>query len=349
MPTLKDVCDFLYSYKFETSRDLDISKIVKSFLEAFPDCDFQTEMEKWNQCQDFLTVKSVSEYVEKVCFGFNDPIRQMYEKCEKEAKDRIKHYKQIVSDLNQRIQVVPASQKYYKQKLIYFKDINTKLYEMAKEDRKKEKLLGTAISICRNNKNHYFWPIIDESRKYYDYRQYEDFDIRKVINFGEMPIPETEKLMKLKNVDIGKYAEGFIQYIREYHIIENTMEIIKKSPELNNRFSLFETAYELFNSSKFDAFVYLIVPQIEGLFVEYSKQLEITDIENYFSITEKLQKVNEKQSFWGYVYYSFDFPEKRNPIAHGSIVPISEIDAYELVCDVYYIVHHLICEKTNPK
>ena len=138
------------------------------------------------------------------------------------------------------------------------------------------------------------------------------------------------------------FSIAYRQYLDEYNIIKQIKNALVNTPILQDRINLFDIATSLFAQSNYEGFAYLMVPQIEGLFVVYCKLLGLTDIEDKFSVTDKLKEAYEKENFFGYVYYCYDFPQIRNRIAHGSMISISEIDAYELLSDIYYIITQLI-------
>lgn len=324
---------FIFSFAEKDEYHLSINNMAQAFMKNYPEHDFESEFNNYKVSHP--EVNSMELYIARFYFDFQSSLKEEYKAVKKTVKERVEMYKNRVKELNSRIKLTDPHKR---GKLEFFMERNQSLLEEATKDSEKKEIFRIAVSKCRHSP-----PLLFDSRdtKYLDYRQYEDFDIRRIINYGEAPVPIANRIHSLRN-NAEQFSKAYRQYLDDYNIINKIKDSLVNTPILQNRINLFEIAANLFNHSNYEGFAYLMVPQIEGLFVVYCKLLGLNDIEDKFSITDKLKEAYKKETFFGYVYYTYDFPQIRNPIAHGDIISINEIDAYELLSDIYYIITQLI-------
>lgn len=330
-----EIEEFIWSFADKGEYHLSVNAMAQAFMKKYPNHDFEPEYNVYKK--DHPEVDSKELYIARVYFLFQRSLKDAYKAIKKQINERIKMYEERIKDLNERIALTDPNEQYKKDKLKFFLDNNNRLLELAKKDSEKKEIFRKAVSDCRLLSQ--LFNTFDN--KYFDYRQYEDFDIRRIINYGEAPVPIANRIHSLRN-DSAQFSIAYRKYLDEYNIIKQIKDALLNTPILKNRINLFDIAASLFAKSNYEGFAYLMVPQIEGLFVVYCKLLGLDDIEDKFSITDKLKEAYEKENFFGYVYYCYDFPQIRNHIAHGSMISISEVDAYELLSDIYYIITQLI-------
>lgn len=171
--------------------------------------------------------------------------------------------------------------------------------------------------------------------------EFDDLDWRCKINFLKMPISKYEEMEGLYNStnddDKQKYLVKFKRYIKEYEICEDIRELIERIYVLKDRKDVINDAIELYERGRYLSFINLAAIQIEGLFNDYLKELEIE--KDLQSIIQKVELLRKKDYIWGYTYYAFEFPDVRNKIAHGNILDRNlEEKAMELLTDIYNIL-----------
>lgn len=281
-----------------------------------------------------------NEYIYKFYMGLTRDLRVEYDIVEHEAKERVKLYEKRVSDLNNLIQSIPSSEKYIRGKYNFFLRINDELLQKAREARKKEKVFRKALNNCRKIANS-FWGNWFYDSTFSDIQQYVNVDWKSKINFIEASIVKGEELTKIKHSDHGKYLVLFKKYIDEYDILERLLCVVSNNYYLQNRQEIITEAVNLFRNGNYIPFVYLLVPQIEGLFDVYKIVLRINNDEGTNGLVEKLDIINKYQRIWGYIYYAFEFPVLRNDIAHGNMVEVTPEMAYDTLMDVFYLFHEI--------
>lgn len=162
-----------------------------------------------------------------------------------------------------------------------------------------------------------------------------DSDRRRLIYFGELPVKDADEMLSLRDQNHEEYLQRFRRMIDEHGITRALLEIVKGNPFMSSRAELIKTAVELFASGNYQAFVYLITPQVEGLFNEYRGILG--DISPTFGMQKVMEKIRKAEDFAEYDYFQFDFTDLRNAVAHGQIVNISSEDAYNVLMSVYFV------------
>lgn len=167
-------------------------------------------------------------------------------------------------------------------------------------------------------------------------------DKRKYVWFGELPIRRTEVLLALSMTDHAEYVKQFRDIIRETKVVERIRDNLQLCPELMKRQVIFDEALQFFEEDKYEPFAYLIVPQMEGLFVDYLRMQGSN--KQTRSLPDAVEKANDIDPFYEYPYFEYDLPEKRNAIAHGVMIDVTEEMACEFLMDVLWISEKVVGE-----
>ena len=154
-------------------------------------------------------------------------------------------------------------------------------------------------------------------------------------------------MLQLRNSDKDAYLDAFNNMILSLQIVEKIEAIVRNNFYLENRKRVLLTALELFGSENYESFVYLIVPQIEGLFRVYLRLLG----DNSYSVgmQEIAKKIKEKENFFEFVYFAFDFSNLRNRIAHGDMIEVDREQAYEVLMDTYWVIKEIDSDQRDYK
>lgn len=232
-----------------------------------------------------------------------------------------------------------------KSKILYYKQIIEEKIKIAEQRSVTEELVREAINVCSTpNYIRWFnrgfeWDIL--------FVQDIDTDKRNLIYFGELSIPDVRRMMLLKKDNKDDYLNAFEGVISNLEVIEKINLIANNNYYLRNRKNIFHTALDLFDSKNYEAFVYLIVPQIEGLFQLYLRLLG--DNSNSGGMQEIVKKIKEREDFFEFVYFAYDFSDLRNEIAHGGMITVNREQAYEVLMDTYWIVKEIDSNQRDYK
>ncbi len=336
MGYLSELENFFNHIKNNSARSLSHNKLIENFLQymsheyGYNEDYFREQFDK--KSADY---NDSDEFIYKYYMGLTRDLRREYEKVETEAKERIELYKKNVSELHNKVESISLSEKYTREKYIFILSINEKLLQKAKEARKKEEVFRRALRNCRENLNWFY------DNEFSDIQQYDYIDWKSKINFLEASVRQNEELTKLKHSNHEEYLTLFKSYIDEHNILEKLLNIVSNNYYLKNRKEIVKEAVNLFATENYISFVYLLVPQIEGLFDVYKTVLGINNDEESNGLVEKLNTIYNHQRLWGYVYYAFDFPVLRNDIAHGNMVNITSEIAFDTLMDIFYLFHEI--------
>ena len=186
---------------------------------------------------------------------------------------------------------------------------------------------------------------------YYDFRmeipQFRELerDHRTAIFFGDLSVPNYRKLMKLAQSDREAYLDIFEDMILTRNIPKQLRRRTERNVYLHDRAALMRTAVKLFEAEDYQPFVYLLVPQIEGLLRIYQGILSRDADkggETNLGMKEVADRINDLGGFLEYAYFAFDFcDELRNPIAHGWVIEIDRERAYEVLMDAWWLVEKI--------
>lgn len=339
MGYLSELESFFNSIQNNSARSLSKEKLVKNFL-AFMAQEYGHD--EGYYCKKFdsksTDYKNFNEYIYKHYMGLERDLRVEYEKIEMEAKGRIELYRKRVNDLNSKVEFT-STNKYTVGKYKFFLNINEELLRKANNSREKANVFRAALNNCRKSFGvRGLWTYADT---FSDILQYVDIDWKSYINFLEASVEQSGVLAKKKNSDHYQYLILFKNYIDEHNILERLLCIASSNYYLHNRREIIEAAVNLFINENYVPFVYLLVPQIEGLFDVYKSLLGINNNEILNGLVDKLDAITKKQRLWGYVYYAFEFPVLRNHIAHGNMVDITPEIAYDTLMDIFYLFHEI--------
>lgn len=341
MGYLEELESFFDHVQNNSARSLSRNKLIEKF--------FQYMSQEYGYNEDYFREQfdeksadynDFDEFIYKYYMGLTRDLRREYEKVETEAKERIKLYKKNVSELHNKVESISLSEKYTREKYIFFLSINKKLLQKAEEVRKKEEIFRRALRNCRENSN-WFWGNWFCDNTFSDIQQYDYIDWKSKINFLEANIREGDEFTKIKRSDREEYLTLFKSYIDEHNILERILYSVLNNYYLQNRKEIIKEAVNLFVNENYIPFVYLLVPQIEGLFDVYKNVLGINNDEKANGLIEKLEQINEYKRLWGYVYYAFEFPVLRNDIAHGNMVEITSEIAYDTLMDIFYLFQEI--------
>lgn len=232
-----------------------------------------------------------------------------------------------------------------KEKIKYYKVPIEKRLKKAKKQITTEKLVSEAIKYCIEP---YYTGLFNEGFVL-DILSVQDIDTdkRDLVCFEELSPIELRKMVQLRETNEEAYLDAFGNMISSLHIIEKIIEIAKKNYYLYNREKILHTAFALFSAKNYESFVYLIVPQIEGLFQVYLRLLGDNSICDGFQKIAK--KIKETEDFLEFVYFAYDYSAFRNKIAHGEMIDINREKAYEVIMDVYWIIKQIDSDQRDYK
>lgn len=297
-----------------------------------------------------------NDYIFSHELGLVKDLRAEYELMEKKAKKNIEKYKNNVKFFDDKIKSMQMKidgfkTNYHREKCIYVKKINEELLTQAKEERKKENIFREALNKCIQPliNNQISRDYFNDRYKFYNPEQYLDYNWKLMINFGHLSPREYQLITVKKDNNFNAYMNDYHQCINRYDILSELKNIVGNNYYLKDRIEIIEEAVELFKNNKYYAFVYLMVPQVEGIFDVYKKVYGLNVEQNVNGLGEKLNLIHAKCHFIGYIYYAFDFPQIRNEIAHGNIINISDEIAYDTLMDIYYLCSEINLESTPYK
>lgn len=171
-------------------------------------------------------------------------------------------------------------------------------------------------------------------------------DHRTAIFFGDLPAQDYQELIKLSQIDHEAYLDVFEQMILARDILKQLRRRTEQNIYLHDRISIMRTAVKLFEEENYQPFVYLLVPQIEGLLRIYQGVLNGDtgkgEGETLRGIKDVTDKIDKLEYFLEYSYFTFDFcDELRNPVAHGYVLDVGREQAYEVLMDAWWLVDQI--------
>lgn len=175
-----------------------------------------------------------------------------------------------------------------------------------------------------------------------------DFDRSNLVLFKDLPLNKAIELINLKNSNQKKYIEKFQTVIECLKVVERVISITKKNYYIHDRLKIISGALSFFKCGNYMLFVYLIVPQIEGLFRVLKEPIMLNDLHAQ-TMKKLIEQINEVEKFEESVYFLYDFPMLRNKIAHGYIIDVDIKMAYEMVMVLYYIIDKIDSEEHDYK
>lgn len=170
-------------------------------------------------------------------------------------------------------------------------------------------------------------------------------DQRTAIFFGDLPVRSYRELMQLAKNDHEAYLNVFEKLIVGRDIPEQLCRRTERNVYLHDRAGIMQTAVKLFEEKEYQSFVYLLVPQIEGLLRIYQGILNFDAVQcdkARSGMKQVADQINDLGGFLEYIYFAFDFCEElRNPIAHGRIIEVDRERAYEVLMDAWWLTEKI--------
>ncbi|QGH20249.1 hypothetical protein [Clostridium butyricum] len=160
------------------------------------------------------------------------------------------------------------------------------------------------------------------------------------VKFGNLPLQQYHEIQKIYREDINLYYNIMSNYIKEANLIEELKNEINSNYLLKQRKEILLEAINFYNNKQKQVFVNIAAIQFEGLFNDYCEFQKIDLTNKRHTLVGKIDLINSKDYFWGYVYFRFDFPEIRNKIAHGNLIESEELDKLsdELLLDLNFVI-----------
>ncbi len=160
------------------------------------------------------------------------------------------------------------------------------------------------------------------------------------IMFGMLPPSGLKLMQEYRRKNKNDYVDAFRYMVDEYEFIPYILKQVDKNVFLSDRKNIFNSAAGLFYLGDYTGFVYLLTPQIEGLFRLYMMLSGIR--ERAAGMKHRADTVNKSdENFWEYVYFAYEFPSLRNLIAHGDVVEITEETALITLADIRWLVEKI--------
>lgn len=150
----------------------------------------------------------------------------------------------------------------------------------------------------------------------------------------------------MSQTDHETYLDVFEQLILARDIPKQLRRRTERNIYLHDRVAIIWAAVKLFEEDNYQPFVYLLVPQIEGLLRIYQNILNCDAGKGGDKVEWGIKKatdgIEKLEYFLEYSYFTFDFCEElRNPIAHGDILNTDREQAYEVLMDVWWLVDQI--------
>lgn len=330
---------------------LEKESIVKDFLD-FMEKNFD-QGEEYFQLEfkkDKEEERGFIEYTYNVHMGLEKDLEKEYEEIRLKWSGRVSEIEKQIIKIIKKYNEIEDKKSYQGRKLEFTLNFNLELLKKAEEKNSEKERRREAWNRARwlaIVTNWFIYDMFDEL-EFSDPKQDELFDWKHNINFQELPVSESRRMLELKKDNKDQYLIEFEKYIEEYQVCEEIKRVTKENYYLLKRLPIIEVAINCFYDKKYLPFISLIVPQIEGMFTDYMDIIGISSKGN--SITEKLERLNNRDRLWGYIYYAFDFPEIRNDVAHGYIIEKDlEETAFDILLDLNYLIKMCDSEELEYK
>lgn len=296
-------------------------KIVKKF-------ELKTEQEFYNYVlENVLYIKG------SIIETFNNYFTQ--------ATKDLKEIDSIIQDCNKDLKNKNID-KYSKDKLTYFIELNT----TAKEEIINFLCNDIKDIIIRDmyTKKFNIWGLLYNT-PYQCYKAGNRYSNKRnfslEVKFFDLRAGDREPY-QLYNSDREKYYNYVEKYIVENEIVEELRYSTSNNYLLKHRKEFLSQIINTYTRADYMAFIALSAIQIEGLFSDYLQVVDNDYKKGNITLVPKLQKIKEKiDFFYGYEYFTFEFPKLRNKMAHGENLNDSNIKhiAYEVLLDLRYVIN----------
>lgn len=175
-----------------------------------------------------------------------------------------------------------------------------------------------------------------------------DIDRRYMIFFGDLPLTYAENMIKLEKENPNKYSEFFEKIIYELNIMDELNIMVENNFYIHDRMPIISAAIRLFMKKQYVAFVYLVTPQIEGLFRVLQQSIK-GDKTGARGMKKLIEKMHKNKDFFEFVYFAYDFPDLRNRIAHGYVIEVDRELACEIMMDLHWIIKKIDADNQDYK
>lgn len=347
---------FLTKYRESDNPEEDLARdrIISSFIESLSENDmheFQRAYEKLRTHEMFKdqeSLQSFENYMYEDVLELKTDVRSEYLYLKDQVADLDNLINSRKQELKGKLLAIGDSRSSEYQKIQDLLGQTGRIEKEVRDQSKTSELIRLAISNSQNTllNRMFFFGRRDFSRYEWQIR-FQDVNVRKYINFGLLPVSDTDKVMSLKATDYDLYMACFKKVIEEYEIIYRIKESVTSNPLMRDRAHIVEEALAYFTKNDYQLFAHILVPQIEGFFRLYMKAMHIQ--KQTRSIGDVVTEINEKDGFLEYLYFKYDFSDVRNPIAHGDVMNPSKEQAYEILMDVHWIVTKLDSDERDYK
>nr|DAZ36074.1 MAG TPA: hypothetical protein [Caudoviricetes sp.] len=186
-------------------------------------------------------------------------------------------------------------------------------------------------------------------RKQYDYAIYKiyynpknDSTILAMLQY--LKNDEYKELESLKLKDKNEYINKLTMIIDTFKVLINIEKIVNENYILNKRLNIFKQIVSFYESKNWEMVINLISIQMEGLFFDYTRFVEMNEnkkAKRKSSLKNKIAVLED--NYYGNIllpYFKFDFPTIRNTIAHEGIMEFDNIEktAKELILICYNLL-----------
>lgn len=228
---------------------------------------------------------------------------------------------------------------YLKNKLEYFIDLNVNakedIYKFLSDDI--NDFIINDISTISPKLNSIF---IHRPYSCYGFGKYynpkANFSLK--VKFFDLSAGDREPYMKYNNKE--EYYKYIEDYIEENRLVKYLLLDIRNNNLLYNRRKLLEELLNTYKRTEYMSFIALGAIQIEGLFSDYLKIIDPKYEEGTITLVPKLNRIKQNNLFYGYEYFTFEFPRLRNKMAHGELLNDNDIKhiANEVFLDLRYVI-----------
>lgn len=258
-----------------------------------------------------------------------------------QAVKDLKEINDIISKCEKKLKNKEIDQ-YLKNKLEYFVRLNTS----AKEEiinflcNDINNFIINDMSIISRKLNNVY--MLNRPYSCYKYGSFynpqENFSLQ--VKFFDLSAGNMEPYQIYKN-NKEEYYKYIEKYILDNNFVKELIDNISYNYLLQPRKEFLIQIFNTYEREEYMAFIALCTIQIEGLFSDYLKILDPKYKEGTITLVPKLNKIKENNFFYGYEYFTFEFPKLRNKMAHGENLNIGNIKriANEVLLDLRYVIN----------
>lgn len=152
--TVSEIEAFIWSFAEKGEYHLSANEMAQTFMKKYSGHDFEPEYIKYKD--NHPEVDSIELYIVRFYFRFQYSLKDAYKAIKKSVNEQIKMFEERIKDLNNRISLTAPNEKYKRGKLIFFRDNNNRLLELARKDSEKKEIFRKAVSDCRCSHSRLF-------------------------------------------------------------------------------------------------------------------------------------------------------------------------------------------------